>query len=317
MGSVRATLSDAGIPQAAASYDAWGVPETPAIASFGFTGELQQGSDVWLRARWYGAGRGSFGSRDAFAGDMSIPQSLHHYTYTHNNPVNFTDPTGFIRWSRDGSTPPYHDWIESQYERTDPVNIHIEFDWLRVIQIDLLNPSTGDVYEIEPIDKLTTGFIQVTAYIQLLRIAQGFSHLEPEWRGWPKTSRVLTSYHWNHVFWQYGASSRYPGGRWNWEPFSLVAMSPSAGLIAYWLEPRDASAPAWVALAKSKNRDALKRPYGWQSGMAVPGLPTSPHPNPPAIPPVIPPFIPPARNPGGSSSPSFPFPKQLDSGICP
>ena len=48
-GSLRATLSYAGIPQAVASYDAWGMPETPSIGSFGFTGELQQGSDVWLQ----------------------------------------------------------------------------------------------------------------------------------------------------------------------------------------------------------------------------------------------------------------------------
>ena len=94
LGSVRATLSDAGIPQAAASYDAWGVPETPAIASFGFTGELQQGSDVWLRARWYGAGRGAFGSRDPYAGDAQTPYSLLYYQYGYSNPVSYRDPHG-------------------------------------------------------------------------------------------------------------------------------------------------------------------------------------------------------------------------------
>ena len=94
-------------------------------------------------------------------------------------------------------------------------------------------------------------------------------------------------------------------------------MSPSAGLIAYWLEPRDASAAAWLALAKSKNRDKLKRPYGWQPGMPVPSLPIVPN-APPALPFLPPPVIPPANNPGGTpSSPSFQFPKQLDSGICP
>ncbi len=73
LGSVRATLNDAGVLQAVAKYDAWGVPETPLIGSFGFTGELQQGSDVWLRARWYGAGRGGFGARDPYAGDAQTP----------------------------------------------------------------------------------------------------------------------------------------------------------------------------------------------------------------------------------------------------
>jgi YD repeat-containing protein len=60
LGSVRATLDQSGIVQASANYDPWGVPETAAIAPFGFTGELQQGGDVWLRARWYAAGNGVF-----------------------------------------------------------------------------------------------------------------------------------------------------------------------------------------------------------------------------------------------------------------
>ncbi len=94
LGSVRATLNDAGVPQGTASYDAWGVPETPLIGSFGFTGELQRGSDVWLRARWYGAGRGTFGGRDAWAGWHKQPYSLHAYHYSYSNPVSHRDPSG-------------------------------------------------------------------------------------------------------------------------------------------------------------------------------------------------------------------------------
>ena len=40
LGSLRTTLNDAGVPQAAANYDAWGVSETPLLGSFGFTGAL-------------------------------------------------------------------------------------------------------------------------------------------------------------------------------------------------------------------------------------------------------------------------------------
>ena len=94
LGSLRATLDDAGMPIAAANYDAWGVPETPLIAPFGFTGELQQGSDVWLRARWYGAGRGGFGSRDPYAGDAQTPYSMQYYQYGYSNPVSNRDPSG-------------------------------------------------------------------------------------------------------------------------------------------------------------------------------------------------------------------------------
>ena len=94
LGSVRATLDDAGTPIAAASDDAWGVPETAAIAPFGFTGELQQGSDVWLRVRWYGVGRGGFGARDAWAGVAETPYSLMYYPYGYSNPVSNRDPSG-------------------------------------------------------------------------------------------------------------------------------------------------------------------------------------------------------------------------------
>ena len=95
LGSVRATLDDAGTPIAAASDDAWGVPETAAIAPFGFTGELQQGSDVWLRVRWYGVGRGGFGARDAWAGVAETPYSLMYYPYGYSNPVLWTDASGY------------------------------------------------------------------------------------------------------------------------------------------------------------------------------------------------------------------------------
>ena len=93
---MRATLNDAGIPQAIAGYDAWGVPQSAAIAPFGFTGELQQGSDVWLRARWYGTGRGGFASRDPFAGNAEMPYSLMAYQYAYSAPTMWTDPTGQV-----------------------------------------------------------------------------------------------------------------------------------------------------------------------------------------------------------------------------
>ncbi len=95
LNSVRALFDDAGIPQAEAKYDAWGVPETPLIGSFGFTSALQRGSDVWLRARWYGAGRGSFGSRDPYQGDAETPYSVQYYQYGYSNPVSLRDPSGY------------------------------------------------------------------------------------------------------------------------------------------------------------------------------------------------------------------------------
>ncbi|MDZ4721389.1 MAG: LamG-like jellyroll fold domain-containing protein, partial [Roseiflexaceae bacterium] len=94
LGSVRQTLNDVGVVQATANYDPWGQVQSGAVGPFGFTGELQQGSSVYLRARWYNASSGSFGSRDSFAGMAEEPNTLASYTYGANSPVMLSDPSG-------------------------------------------------------------------------------------------------------------------------------------------------------------------------------------------------------------------------------
>jgi len=94
LGSVRQTLNDSGSVLGAQHFDPWGQVQRATIAPFGFTGELQQGASVYLRARWYNAGSGSFGSRDSFAGRAEQPYSLHYYQYGYANPVSNTDPSG-------------------------------------------------------------------------------------------------------------------------------------------------------------------------------------------------------------------------------
>ena len=39
---------------------------------------------------------------DAFEGDQESPLSLHRYTYAHNDPVNYTDPSGEFEFSLAG-----------------------------------------------------------------------------------------------------------------------------------------------------------------------------------------------------------------------
>gem|GEM_PF-5798368 len=96
LGSVRQTFDDAGLVQQALRYDAWGVPQGSSIAPFGYTGELQQGNQVYLRARWYNSANGAFGSRDPFAGMAEMPYSLHSYQYGYSVPTMWTDPSGRI-----------------------------------------------------------------------------------------------------------------------------------------------------------------------------------------------------------------------------
>ncbi|KAB8141401.1 hypothetical protein F8S13_19955 [Chloroflexia bacterium SDU3-3] len=99
LGSVRLTTSDTGAALSSIDDDPWGQVERGAPARFGFTGELQQGSSVHLRARWYNAASGSFASVDPYAGDPASPASLAPYMYAYNQPTLFTDPSGrCIAW---------------------------------------------------------------------------------------------------------------------------------------------------------------------------------------------------------------------------
>ena len=96
LGSVRRTTSGTTV-SAPISDDASGqVRGGATLPRFGYTGELQDAAtgQVYLRARWYNAASGRFGSRDDYAGEIEQPQSLHRFAYVHNDPVNATDPTG-------------------------------------------------------------------------------------------------------------------------------------------------------------------------------------------------------------------------------
>ncbi len=87
------------------SYDAYGqVRGGATLPRFGYTGELQDAAtgQVYLRARWYNAASGRFGSRDAYAGDDTTPYSLHSYQYGYANPVSNTDPTGWCAQAGQG-----------------------------------------------------------------------------------------------------------------------------------------------------------------------------------------------------------------------
>jgi len=113
LGSVRQTLDDAGAVLATTNYDPWGTPQDTLSAPFGFTGELHNAGQVYLRARWYAPGQGRFVSEDPFVGFPELPYSLHAYQYAYSNPVRWTDPSG--EWVCDGidptSTSSYDSWV--------------------------------------------------------------------------------------------------------------------------------------------------------------------------------------------------------------
>ena len=102
-GSTRLLTDSTGSITNRYSYDAYGImlggnPTSlqPTTSSLLYSGEafdvnLQQ---QYLRARWYDQNNGRFNRLDPFIGNNSDPQSLHKYTYTHNDPIYGIDPTG-------------------------------------------------------------------------------------------------------------------------------------------------------------------------------------------------------------------------------
>lgn len=86
------------------TYDAFGVEknidenDTNAFRYCGEYYDAETGT-IYLRARYYNPGTGRFISRDSFAGRRSDPLSLNLYTYCHNNPIFYLDPTGHNAWT--------------------------------------------------------------------------------------------------------------------------------------------------------------------------------------------------------------------------
>ncbi len=89
-----------------ARYDAYGgyrtLPATtvnPGISDRGYTGHRMNntGNDlglIYMNARYYLPEVGRFIRPDTIVPEPANPQSFNRYTYTLNNPVNFTDPSG-------------------------------------------------------------------------------------------------------------------------------------------------------------------------------------------------------------------------------
>lgn len=95
--SVVATSTQGGAIAGAQLFDAWGnmVQSSGSIAQYGYTGREPDASGlIYYRARYYDPTIGRFISRDP----AGMPDGVNQYAYANNNPVNFTDPSGLVRW---------------------------------------------------------------------------------------------------------------------------------------------------------------------------------------------------------------------------
>jgi RHS repeat-associated protein len=100
LGTVRLLTDATGAVNTRSDYDAFGrlLSLVSGNNVYQFTGERRDsetGLD-YLRARYYDSELGRFISRDAFGGWLSSPASQNKYLYAHGNPVNFTDPSGYM-----------------------------------------------------------------------------------------------------------------------------------------------------------------------------------------------------------------------------
>ncbi|RCX08177.1 RHS repeat-associated protein [Anaerobacterium chartisolvens] len=98
-GDVVQTVSEAGQVENRYDYDIFGSP-TLSIEEYRcairYAGEFydEETGLYYLRARYYDPYIGRFISEDTYTGNPSDPLSLNLYTYCHNEPIMYVDPTG-------------------------------------------------------------------------------------------------------------------------------------------------------------------------------------------------------------------------------
>ena len=92
-------LKDGAVTQEYA-YDAYGYINADEFGIqapfYGYNGEEQNPFTglQYLRARYYAPQNGGFITQDSFSGVLTNALSQNRYTYAHNNPVNYADPSG-------------------------------------------------------------------------------------------------------------------------------------------------------------------------------------------------------------------------------
>jgi RHS repeat-associated protein len=190
-GSVRALANNAGSVLEHYNYQAYGTLHnfagTPTTNML-YAGEMHDPytTQYYLRARWYTPGVGRFGTMDPYRGKYLDPQTLHKYSYVHNNPVNGVDPTGRL-FSNPALGKQVHDEIGARfvasgvgrhYNRSIGRLLGVPLPMFGRFRPDLVDTLTGEVYEIKPLGAGLAGHAQLSFYLLLL------NSLDPDAREW-------------------------------------------------------------------------------------------------------------------------------------
>ena len=107
-GDVTQLTNSSGNVIIAYTYDAFGNMTTSTANDtnpFRYCGEYfdVETETYYLRARYYSPATGRFTQRDSFGGYYNDPLSLNRYTFCHNNPLKYIDPSGHVVKSKDNT----------------------------------------------------------------------------------------------------------------------------------------------------------------------------------------------------------------------
>jgi len=99
LGSVRQMTDETGEVTFAQAYDPYGVVTQTggdSQTSYGFTNEYTSQGLVYLRSRMYSPYLSRFIQPDTIVPNPRVPPDWNRYSYVRNNPIVFTDPSGYI-----------------------------------------------------------------------------------------------------------------------------------------------------------------------------------------------------------------------------
>lgn len=95
-----------------------------------YAGEMydKESGFYYLRARYYDTKIGRFISEDTYKGQVDNPLSLNRYTYTHNNPIRYVDPSG-NQVSESGGWEPGGSYFYYDHDGVRRIHGSKEIDW--------------------------------------------------------------------------------------------------------------------------------------------------------------------------------------------
>ncbi len=144
LGSVRQLTDETGAVTLTKEYGPFGElksSEGSTTTPYGFSNEYTDSyiKLINLRSRIYSPVTGRFLTRDSWQGDYNRPQSLNGWNYVEANPVNYFDPSGYIK-ENDAENAWYILMALKRYQ------VDLVVDW------GYVNANTGGIISFLPID---------------------------------------------------------------------------------------------------------------------------------------------------------------------